>query len=150
MLNQLSRMMLTKFITLSPQCCEKDHIHKNIEEKIVSTYCEKYSKDYGYIKSIKDIQIVQCIKLFSNGYAKFEVNYNILFLKPCLQNVYKATVFLISDERKAIMCHIDNIFNILVEMSNLKTKNIKPDDIIDIKVTDVEYNCTYNTIGIEV
>ena len=34
-------------------------------------------------------------------------------------------------------------------MSNLKNKNSKPDDVINVKITDIEYNYRYNTIGIE-
>ena len=115
MLNQFISLILNKCITLSPEHCEKDIIRKNIEDKLVNQYCDKYSKDYGYINSIKNVNIIRCVKIFSDGYAKFDISYNIQYLKPIINNVYKATVFLISNERKAIMCHVDNVFNILLK-----------------------------------
>lgn len=139
---------LCSIINLSPLECSD--IRKNIEKKLKIKTTNKCTKDFGYIMDIKNILGISCVKMFSNGVTKCKVTYNFTCLKPNKQTIYPATVFLISKERQAIMCSVENMFNVLVEMKNLTNKNIKTDDKINVKLTDIEYNNFYHTIGVQV
>ena len=135
-------------INLSPQECSD--INNNICKKIKKKFENKCSKEYGYVTNIENITDISCVKMLSSGTLKYKVTYSFKFLKPTIDKIYPATVFLVSDERKAIMCNIENTFNVLVEMKNLKKKDIHVNETISVQLTDIEYNNFYHTIGKQV